>query len=122
MTKEKLKILIKHLYLLLRAIQNEKPYVRVYVGKTRQKIFIDKDVLEVLHIVDEIIASEENDWIKNILLKIKNGYSDIHIIAFCPIEKTKYYELKKEFKNKVYQCCIFKQLVPYNDILKTKIG
>jgi len=94
----------------------------VFVGKVRQKIFIDEDVLAVLKIVDEIIATEDSIWIRNVLIKIKKGYSDINIITFCPIEKTKYYELKKEFKNKVYQCCIFKQLVPYNDILKSRIG
>lgn len=122
MTKEKLKILIKHLYLFIRAVQDNQPYVIIFVGKSRQKFFIDKDVFAVLEIVDEIIATEDNLWIKNVLIKIKKGYSDVNIISFCPIEKTKFYELKKEFKNKVYQCCIFKQLVPYIDIIKTHIG
>lgn len=122
MTKEKIKNTIKHISKIYQAVKDKKDKVDIYVGKRLKPMFIDKEILTMLEIINEIIDNEEDCWVKGVLLNIIKGFSDINIIVFSPIERTKYYEIKREFENKIYQCCIFKQLVKYDDILKTRLG
>lgn len=92
-----------------------------YISNRKEKIVIDSSVSAVIKILDEIIDAEKSPWIKKILTEIRNGIPDIQIIRNNPIEKTKYYSLKKALKEKIYQCCISKGMVSYDDILNTRI-
>ena len=94
----------------------------VHISREKELITVDDDVIAVLKIMKEIIDSEEIDWRKVIFTKISKGYSDASIVINSPIGRTKYYDAKKEFIDKIYQCCIYKGLVEYKDILGTKIG
>lgn len=94
----------------------------VRISKKKERIVIDDEVLAVLGIMDEIIEFEETEWRKLFFTGIKQGRKDISIMIDSPMERTKYYDAKKEFIDKIYQCCIYKGLVKYEDILKTKVG
>ena len=94
----------------------------VCISKKKEKIVIDNDVIAVIEIMDEIIEHEETKWRKKLFMGIRKGYKDISIIMNSPMERTKYYEEKKGFIDKIYQCCIYKGLVEYEDILKTEVG
>ena len=122
MTKEKVKYVIKRLPYLLEMINNGILEKEFYISKNKEKIIIDEDVLIVMEIVDEIIRKEDSLWLKKIYIDIKKGRSDIAIISNSPTERTKYYEIKKEFINKIYICCVYRGLVPYEDIFKSNIG
>ena len=103
-------------------LRNGKSQMFVYISKEKELITIDDDVIAILKIMKEIIESESVEWRKSIFIKISKGQSDASIIVNSPIGRTKYYDAKKEFVDKIYQCCIFKGLVDYKDILGTKIG
>ena len=47
---------------------------------------------------------------------------DYKIVIQFPIERSKYYQIKERFVNKIYQCCIYRGLVEYQDILDEEIG
>lgn len=122
MTKEKLKWIIKRLPYILKMLRDRKNTISVYVSGGKEKIVIDSDILTVLEIMEEIIECEKSEWRKKLFIQLKNGRKDISILINSPMGRTKYYEAKKEFIDKIYQCCIFKGLVEYKDILNTKIG
>ncbi len=103
-------------------MKDDKMELDVYISKRKEKIIIDEDVIAVMEIMDEIIEHEETAWRKNLFDKIKKGCSDISIIIDSPMERTKYYIAKNNFIDKIYQCCIYKGLVEYEDILRTEIG
>lgn len=103
-------------------LKSGKSQMFIYVSKEKELITIDDDVIATIQIMREIIEYEKIDWRKAIFTKISKGYSDASIMVNSPVGRTKYYDAKKEFIDKIYQCCIFKGLVDYKDILGTKTG
>ena len=122
MTKEKVKYVIKRLPYILKMINQGIIEKNFYISGNKEKIIIDEEVISIIEIVDEVIDHEKLFWLKKVFVDIKNGKSDVSIILNSPMERTKYYEIKREFINKIYICCVYKGLVPYEDILKSKIG
>ena len=95
--------------------------IHVYISKRKEKIVLDNDVSAAIEIMDEIIDHEQIEWRKKFFMQIRKGRKDIAIIFDCPMERTTYYLVKKEFIDKIYQCCIYRGLVDYEDILNTKV-
>ena len=94
----------------------------VCINKRIEKIVIDDEVKLILEIIHEIIRREKVYWLKNFYIKLLKGKKDIYILMDCPVERGKYYETKRKFYNKIYQCCICKGLVSYEEILEEDIG
>lgn len=120
MTKDKIKKTIKRLPYILKMLRSGTNEIYVYISNEKEKIVIDDEVITIINIMDEIIENEETKWCKNIFIEIRKGYKDISIMSDSPTGRTKYYEAKKEFIDRIYQCCIYKGMVKYDDILKTK--
>ena len=91
---------------------------KTLLGNRKELFEINDDVLAVLSIEDEVLRAEKETWIKNVFSSIKAGEKDIALISNYPVARTKFYDVKKEFVNKIYNICIFKGLVTYEDILK----
>lgn len=117
--RKKIKIVIKRYSAILTAMKKGKNciYVRRLGG-----IIIDEEIKIIIEIIREIIENERVEWIKTFYRMLLNGDSDIRILIDCPVERGKYYQMKKSFFNKIYECCIYKGLVSYEDILNVKIG
>jgi len=118
LTKKQIYTIVKrtsHILDLLKRDENKKV---LYIGKRKETVEINDDVLTVLSIEDEIIQSEESEWLKQVFSGIRAGEKDISLLSANPLARTKFYDVKKDFINRIYGCCIFKGLVPYEDILK----
>ena len=115
-------MVIKRYAHILTAIKKGQEGNRIYIRKYKEWILIDEEVKIIIEIIQEIIENEQTEWIKKFYQKILKGESDISILMECPVERGKYYQTKKSFYNKIYQCCIFKGLVSYEEILKVDIG
>lgn len=92
------------------------------IGKKKEHIVIDDDVIKVLAIMDEIIENEKTKWLQKCLSDVKKGRKGITIIVDSPFEKGKFYLTKERFINKIYECCIYKGYVSYDDIMNEDIG
>ena len=90
----------------------------LHIGDTVETLEINDNVRIVLSIEDEIIQAEETQWLKEVFAGIRAGEKDIALISNYPVARTKFYDVKNEFINKIYNICIFKGLVSYEDILK----
>ena len=99
-------------------IKHNIPKKVLRIGDTVEALEINDNVRIVLSIEDEIIQAEETQWLKEVLAGIRAGEKDISLISNYPVARTKFYDVKKEFVNKIYDICIFNGLVPYEDILK----
>lgn len=122
MTKEKVKYIIKRLAYFSRMMEEGKTEEDCRIGKRKEHLVLDEEVRAVIKIIDDIIDSEETIWLKEMFKEVRFGRKDISIQYDSPVERTKYYLTKERFINKVYECCIFKGFVTYEDILKNNIG
>lgn len=122
MTKETVKYIIKRLSYFSRMLEEGKTEEDYRIGKRKEHLVINGEVLEIIKIIDEIIESEETLWLRQMIREMRSGRKDISIQYDSPVERTKYYMTKERFISKVYECCIFKGYVSYEDILKSKIG
>lgn len=76
----------------------------------------------VVATIDEISANEKDEFIKRLIDGIKNGETDKYLMRVLPLDKNAYYNRKKRIVDKIYQCCIFKGLINYEEILNESIG
>ena len=114
---------MKRLPYILKLLEEDKTEAVFYINHRKEKIEIDKDVEVIVHILNEIIEREEpNEWLSEVLQKFKDGDKDVFIIMDSPVSRAKYYILKERLINKIYDCCIYKGLVTYEDILSEEIG
>ena len=93
-----------------------------WISKKKEHLVIDEGVLAVFDVIKDIIESEEEPWLRALLKDIRRGRKGLAIEVDSPVQHTKFQLTKERFINKVYECCIYKHLVTYEDILKSKIG
>lgn len=113
-------MVIKRYSHILTAIKKGKSCI--YIRKYREWIIIDEEMKIIIETIGEVIENEQTEWIKTFYHQLLDGDSDIRILIDCPVERGKYYQTKKSFFNKIYECCIYKGLVSYEEILKVDIG
>ena len=122
MTKEKIRHVLKRLPYILQMIDEGKTEAYFYISKRSEKIVIDDEVRAIVEILDEIIRHENSSWLKTIFLKVRKGKKDVYIMIDSPLGRGKYYLVKARLVNKIYDCCIYRGLVSYEDILNDEIG
>lgn len=122
MKKAKIKWIVKRLSYIKKMMKENKVEADFRIGKKKEHIVIDDDVIKVLAIMDEIIENEKTKWMQKCLSDVKKGRKGITIIVDSPFEKGKFYLTKERFINKIYECCIYKGYVSYDDIMNEDIG
>lgn len=123
MTKEKIRRVLKRFPYVRKVIEEGKTEGTVYLNHYTEKIEIDAEVKIIVEILDEILEREPpNSWFANILRNIQAGKKDVSIIIKSPVSRAKYYIIKEHLIEKIYECCIYKGLVDYEDILNEEIG
>lgn len=122
MNKAKIKWTLKRFSYILILLKSGKTEATFYISKRKEKIIIDDEVKAIIEIIDEIIEWEKEAWLKDFFVQVRKGNKDIRILIDSPLEKGKYYQTKERFINKIYQCCIYKGWVSYEDIMNENIG
>lgn len=106
----------------MQMINENKTEACFYISKRKERLVIDEEVKMIVEILDDIIIRENELWLKSIYQKVKRGNKDIYIIMDSPLSKGKYYVVKSQLVNKIYDCCICRGLVTYEEILNEVIG
>ena len=122
MTKEKVKHILKRIHYYLKMLSEGKTEADYWISKKKEHFVIDDEVLAVFEVIEDIIESEQTPWLKDFIKDIRHGRKGLAIQVDSPVEHTKFQLTKERFISKVYECCIFKRLVSYEDILKSDIG
>lgn len=122
LTKEKIRCVLKRLPYIIQTIDENKTEAFFYIAKRRERIVIDDETRAVVEIFDEIINSENAVWLKDIFVRVKKGKKDVYIMIDSPLGRGKYYLIKERLINKIYDCCIYRGLVSYADILNEGMG
>ncbi len=122
MTKEDVQQIIKRYIYIWKAIKNQRSEVIFYIGKRRKRIVITEEIIAVCSIIEDVRDTTEEAWVKKMINGILRGESDISILFKLPCERSMYYDRKRKFVEQVYKCCVAKQMVPYEELLKEGIA
>ena len=117
MTKEEIEYILKRMPQIERAIKKRQTVAHFYVGKRRERIEITEAIYLIREIIQDIMQKEKGDIAQIIEYHIKKGKSDGFIIMQLPLTKNSYYRLKQKIHEKIYNCCIEKKVVSYEEIL-----
>lgn len=70
-----------------------------------------EEVKTICRTVEKVYGAEKNCWVKFIIKGMMNGETDKWMIGQMPVSRSKFYEFKEEYMEKVYDCCISLGLV-----------
>ena len=116
MTKDEIEHILKRMPQVERAIRKHEDVACFYVGKRREVIEITENVYLIRTIITDIIL-KEGYYIGLIVdYHIKQGKSDQYLITQLPLSKNSYYRLKQRIHERIYNCCIEKGIVSYEEI------
>ena len=73
-------------------------------------------------ILDEICENETDKDVLCMIDGIKKGRSDVAIMQDVHWQKNAYYERKERLISKIFECCISKGFVQYEEIMKRSIA
>lgn len=114
-------------YILRRMPQIEKAVIKkeslacFYVGKRREVIEINENIYLLRDIIEDI-KSKEDKYIQYIIdYGIMKGKSDEYLIIRLPMSKNCYYRLKHKIHERIFNCCIEKGIVSYDEIFLERI-
>ena len=119
--KNKIKWILKRVTYIDEMIKEGAKKRKYYINKRYEIIEIGEIELKVIEIINDVVRSEKEIWIKKIFREKKKGEKDIKLIIESPVSGKKYYEIKRKIVDKIYHCCIAKGLVTYEETLKERI-
>lgn len=122
MTKAELIYMLQRYHFIANGIRSNKKQIIVYIGNRKEVIDIDEQVKTVFSVIDDIMSNESPLIVKIMTYWLKYGHTDEAIIIRTPVSRSSYYRLKRTIENKIYQCCILRGLVTYEELLSDKIG
>lgn len=121
MTKDEIETIIKRYCYIAPQIQNHSDLAVYYIGNRKFSTAITDPVITVCGIINEIYLLIQDGWIKSMIKGILSDKKDVALIMDLPWSKNAYYKRKENFLGMVYNCCIAKGLVSYEDILAQAI-
>ena len=122
MTKEDVENVVKRYPQITDAIKQDLRCAVFYVGNRKNVVEITDNIKAVCEIITTVYEKQKNDFIRQMIEDILMGISDVRIIQDMPFERNTYYNKKQAFLEKIYNCCIARDLVSYEDVLNEEIA
>ena len=122
MTKREVEKILKRYPFVTRAIKIGKPQAVFYIGNRKKVIDITDETKTVCELI-EIVYNEEKDAnIKFMIKELRLGANDTYIMERIHCSKNAYYSRKAAFIGKVFNLCISRNIVTFEEILTERIA
>lgn len=121
MTREEIIRIVKRFPYIDKAIASNCSKVKFYIGNRKNEIVITESVKQIKEFVMLIYETEDDMWLKLMIKGIITEKHDVQIMREIHYTKSVYYPRKEAFLQKVYECCISKGIVTFEEVLKVKI-
>ena len=122
MTKITIETIIKRYQYVIDAIKQGLSRTSFYVGNRKFVLDITEETKTVCDLVKIVVAAEKSNTIKQMINQIIAGQTDVFIMSVVPYSRNAYYDKKKAIIEKVYNCCISRGLVSFEEILNEGIA
>ena len=117
MTKADVEEIVKRYPFVIEAAKAGEKTAAFYIGNRKQIFEITEGVKAVYAILEEIEESERDRDVRCMRDGIKKGRSDVAIMQNVYWQKNAYYERKDRLIDKIFECCISKGFVRYEEIM-----
>ena len=122
MTKADVEEIVKRCPFVKEAAKAGEKTVVFYIGNRKQIFEITEGVKAVYAILEEIEANETDEDVLCMIDGIKKGRSDVAIMQDVYWQKNAYCERKDRLIHKIFECCISKGFVRYEEIMSRSIA
>lgn len=122
MTKADVEEIVKRCPFVKEAAKAGEKTAVFYIGNRKQIFEITEGVKAVYAILEEIEANETDEDVLCMIDGIKKGRSDVAIMQDVYWQKNAYYERKDRLIDKIFECCISKGFVRYEEIMSRSIA
>ncbi len=121
MTKSDIERIVKRYQRIKKMIKQNILKDSFYVGNRLMCIELNDEYKRIYETIEDIYLNMKEDWIKKLIGDILKGKSDVYLLQRYPCARSLYYTIKKEFIEKIYQCCIAKRMVSYEELISMGI-
>ncbi len=118
MTKKDIKWFVKRYKYIKILIKTGQPKITYYVGKRKEEIVLTEELKKLYEMTEDIYLHIKEGWLQKMIADLLNGKSDLFLFQTYPCGRSTYYKIKKEFREKIYRCCIANDLVAYQELLE----
>lgn len=122
MTKADVEEIVKRYPFVIEAAKAGEKTAAFYIGNRKQIFEITEGVKAVYAILEEIEESERDRDVLCMIDGVKKGRSDVAIMQNVYWQKNAYYERKDRLIDKIFECCISKGFVRYEEIMNRSIA
>ena len=122
MTKADVEEIVKRYPFVTEAVKAGRRTAEFYIGNRKQVYEITAGVKGVYAIPEEIEAHERDKDVLCMIAGIKRGRSDVAIMQDVHWRKNAYYDRKSKLIDKIYECCICRGYVDYEEIMSREIA
>ena len=120
MTKERVEEIVKRYPFVIRAIREGKEAAEFQISKRNFKIKITQEDIVVCEIFEKIRRREKDQDVLRMINGLRKGRTDTAIMQ--DVHKNAYYDRKSKLIDKIYECCICRGYVDYEEIMGREIA
>ena len=122
MTKERVEVLVKRYPFVIKAIKEGKEAAEFQISKWNFKIKITDEDKAICEIFEEICRREKDQDVLRMINGLRKGRTDTAIMQDVHWRKNAYYDRKSKLIDKIYECCICRGYVDYEEIMGREIA
>ena len=122
MTKERVEEIVKRYPFVIKAIREGKEAAGFQISKRNFQIKITEEDKAICEIFEEIRRRERDSDVLRMIKGLRKGRTDTAIMQDVHWRKNAYYDRKSKLIDKIYECCICRGYVDYEEIMSREIA
>lgn len=122
MTKERVEEIVKRYPFVIKAIREGKEAAEFQISKRNFQIKITEEDKAVCEIFEDIRRRERDPDVLRMINGLRKGRTDTAIMQDVHWRKNAYYDRKSKLIDKIYECCICRGYVDYEEIMSREIA
>ena len=122
MTKERVEESVKRYPFVIKAIKEGKEAAEFKISKRNFQIGITEEDIVVCEIFEDIRKRERDQDVLCMINGLRKVRTDTAIMQDVHWRKNAYYDRKSKLIDKIYECCICRGYVDYEEIMNREIA
>ena len=122
MTKERVEEIVKRYPFVIKAIIEGKKAAEFQISKRKFQIKITEEDKAICEIFEGIRRRERDQDVLRMINGLRKGRTDTAIMQDVHWRKNAYYDRKSKLIDKIYECCICRGYVDYEEIMSREIA
>ena len=122
MTKKRVEEIVKRYPFVIKATKEGKEAAEFQISKRNFQIKITDEDKAICEIFEDIRRRERDPDVLRMINGLRKGRTDTAIMQDVHWRKNAYYDRKSKLIDKIYECCICRRYVDYEEIMSREIA